>query len=92
MPMFAAGKDDSARPSERPTALHSASQTETGLANSAIMMRLLNHLMAMDLLSRADVKRLLEGAAEDLLADGNDKVIAHQGAARLIRDKLLPTI
>lgn len=90
--MFVNEKIDPQHRSESPTILHAASQTEVGLANLAIMMRLLRRLMAMDLLTRLEVIRILEASAEDLLANGDDKLIAHQGAARLIRDKLVPMI
>ena len=90
--MFVSEKIEPPRSSESPTILHAASQTEVGLANSAIVMRLLRRLMDMDLLTRLEAIRILEGAAEDLLANGDDKLIAHQGAARLIRNKLVPMI
>ncbi len=72
--------------------LHGKAAQEIALADAAILIRLLQHLIESGLLKREKALALLGNAADDLVSDRAQTTINHTRAAELIRKEIVPKV
>ena len=72
--------------------LHGKGPHELALANSAILLQLLQHLIDRRLLRREEALALLGDAADELVRDPRQATDVHVLAADIIRKELVPQV
>jgi hypothetical protein len=72
--------------------LHGRGAHEIALANSAVLLQLLQQLIDNSLLPREQVLGLLGDAADELVSDPKRTTDVHVLAAHIIRNELVPKV